>query len=181
MSNSTGQKDHGRSNAATGAIIAAVVTAIGGIIATLITVYGKSDDDKTAEVRVSVSETQHGGKPINPGDDLTFSGTVEGLPGDHSLWLVSRGPESTSPYYIANGVPIVVDGKRWTAGVKSLGDSTDRGKSRIFSVVAADGACSEALAAASEQAAREKKARKISPLPSSCRSLDPKVTVRFAG
>lgn len=163
-----------RSTAATATIVGAVITAIAAIIAAIISALGNPFDDGPSRIKVSLSETRHNGAPIAPGEDLSFTGSAEGVPEGHSLWLVSRTPDPGSPYYIAQGKPLEIGNNTWTADVKRLGAPTDLGKTRVFLIVDADEACSKQLTAASRNTPR-----RLNSLLSSCNPLEPEVAIRF--
>ena len=124
--------------------------------------------------RVSITKPAVRAILVTPGQDVDFAGTVDGLPPGNVLWLVSQAGAAGSTYYIGTSSPVATGNGQWAATVHKLGDSTDRGKSRTFFLVDADGDCSKEFLAV-----RNKHPRTLDGLPGSCKTLEPKIAVAF--
>jgi len=87
--------------------------------------------------------------PIEAGSGVAVSGRVSGL-GNETLWLVTKPDAGGGAYYLTDNSPVARTDGSWSFPDTGVGDASDRGLSITYLAVAADAACSAALAQAGD-------------------------------
>jgi len=157
-----------------GVIAAAAIAGVATIIGAIISHDHSSPRPTSSATSITVIFTKPAATTVQPGTDVTFKGVVKGLSPGQVLWLISRTPSSRSLYYIVGDKPVAVRDGAFEATAFGLGDKTDLGSFRTFFGVAADAACSDALATGVDE-----KPRAVAGLADTCQIIDPAVKVSF--